>query len=74
MIFIKLQFTGKINDLKHNNIIIHHYIIISIHNGAPLYALNYGPSTAPIGEVKTPINKTALEGSRRKLEDIVKCL
>merc|ERR1711953_885927 len=52
----------------------HQTAVHGIHNGAPLYDLNYGPSTTLIGELRTPVNKATLEGYRRKLEDIVKCL
>merc|ERR1711953_899204 len=52
----------------------HQTAVHSIHAGAPLYALNYGPSTTLIGELRTPINKATLEGYRRKLEEIVRML
>ena len=44
----------------------------SIHDGAPLYSLSYGPSTTTVGDVKAPINKQTLEGYRKNLEEIVR--
>ena len=71
MIFTRLRSKGSVN-ARLLPLLIHS--IFSIHSGAPLYSLNFGPSTTQIGEVKVPINKVTLEECRRKLEVIVRMI